>query len=137
MVMAKNVSRGNELLILALSVAIPGMVLAYVALLIAPASAPVEGINPTLAIAIPDTSAAGDVYVGARITLWNEGEEEPWIVMKPKEELPPVDLPPPVPSVAKPPTPIPLPGPRFEHAGNMPRWGEFPKKIEVPADAKK
>jgi len=135
--MAKSTSRGNELLMLALSVLVPGLVLAYVWLSIAPVSVPAGGIKPTLSVAIPDTSTAGETYVGAKIALWSEGEEEPWIVMKPKEELPPVDLPPPVPSVAKPPSPIPLPGPRFEHAGNLPRWGEFPKKIEVPADEKK
>ncbi|MBN1807968.1 MAG: hypothetical protein JW909_02795 [Planctomycetes bacterium] len=133
--MDKTTPRSLEVLIFAGSVFLSGALLAYAWLVLAPPEMDTGELKPTAALKVVDASFVEDTYIGATVSLWPEEEEEPWIVAEAEEEIPPVDLPQPVPSVPLPPTPLPVPGPRLEHTGDLPRWGEFPAKKEVPGDA--
>jgi len=119
---------GNTLawLLWTLGAALPALLLVYAWTAFSRIGAPGEKLQPRAAVELPDTSGVREKYVGAQLPLWAADETEPWVVAKPVQELPPVDLPPPVPSVPLPPTPLPTPGPRLEHAGQLPRWGSFP-----------
>ena len=59
---------------------------------------------------------------------WPADEPGPWLVLRTRVELPPVDLEPPYPTVPAPPSPPPIPGPRLEYSGSLPRWGTYPRK---------
>ena len=132
--MDKTTPRKLELMTFLGSVVLPGLLLLYSWYVLSPTAIDTGGLIPKTSLEVPDTTAADSRYVGAHKNLWPEGEDMPWVVAEPEEEMPPVDLVTPAPSIPEPPTPLPNPGPRLEHTSKLPRWGSFPGSVDAAGD---